>query len=261
MPSYRDFRPAFTLQPSLGLSADGQYVAFADDSSGHFNLVVQPVAGGPARAVTTSTSHTVRRMAWHPDGASLLFQADRDGNEDTQLFRVSLDGAEPEQLTDYPKARFQLALGDPLSADGAKLAYSGGDRIPTAHDVLVREFNSNKINRLFLGTGPVNAGYFSPDGTRLSLIEWLNGYDNLTYNGARVTSVVTRYCHMDSQPSVHIGQQVEAGAVLGFVGSSGGSSGPHLHWELHLNPGESVDSADASNPEPWMIFVRAPLGQ
>lgn len=83
---------------------------------------------------------------------------------------------------------------------------------------------------------------------------------NLTYNGTSVTRVVTRYCHMDSQPHVHLGQAVQAGTVLGFVGSSGGSSGPHLHWEVHLNPGESVESADATNPETWMIFVRAPLG-
>jgi murein DD-endopeptidase MepM/ murein hydrolase activator NlpD len=84
---------------------------------------------------------------------------------------------------------------------------------------------------------------------------------NLTYNGVRVTRVISRYCHMNSQPSVEIGQRVEAGAVLGFVGSSGGSSGPHLHWEVHLNPGESADSSDATNPEPWMIFVHAPLGR
>ncbi|HCT80708.1 MAG TPA: peptidase M23 [Micromonosporaceae bacterium] len=84
---------------------------------------------------------------------------------------------------------------------------------------------------------------------------------NVTYQGQTITSAVTRSCHMVTQPSVHIGQIVAAGDVLGFVGSSGGSSGPHLHWEVHLNPGSSVDSSNATDPEPWMVFVRSPLGQ
>jgi murein DD-endopeptidase MepM/ murein hydrolase activator NlpD len=56
----------------------------------------------------------------------------------------------------------------------------------------------------------------------------------IIYRETTITKVITRYCHMNSQPSVRIGQEVEAGAVLGFVGSSGGSSGPHLHWEVHV---------------------------
>ncbi|WP_203911407.1 S9 family peptidase [Rhizocola hellebori] len=214
MPSYRDFRPAFTLQPCLALSADGRNVAFADDSTGNFNLVIQPVAGGPARAVTTFTSHTVRRMAWHPDGGSLLFQADQDGNEDTQIFRVGLDNSPPEQLTDFPKARFQLALGDPLSADGTALAYSGGDRIPTAHDILVRQLENNKINRLFLGTGPVHAGYFSLDGARLSLIEWLNGYDNLVHVVAVDGTSSTRLTATEAAATYELGPWLPDGSAF-----------------------------------------------
>ncbi len=47
--------------------------------------------------------------------------------------------------------------------------------------------------------------------------------------------VISRYCHMMSRPNVTAGQYVGAGAVLGFAGSSGNSSGPHLHFEVHLN--------------------------
>ena len=221
MLSYRDFRPAFTLQPSLALSADGRYVAFADDSSGHFNLVVQPVAGGPPRTVTSFTSETVRRMAWHPDGASLFFQADRDGDEDTQLFQVSLDGQSLERLTAFPKARFQLALGDPLSADGELLAYSGGDRTPTAHDVLVRDLKTNMVNRPFLGTGPVNAGSFSPDATRLSCVEWLNGYDNLVHVVTIDGSSSTRLTPVEAAATYELGPWLPDSSAF-FVCSDAG---------------------------------------
>lgn len=43
---------------------------------------------------------------------------------------------------------------------------------------------------------------------------------------------VTLYGHLRDAPSVHEGQQVEAGALLGFVGSTGTSTGPHLHWGM-----------------------------
>jgi hypothetical protein len=44
---------------------------------------------------------------------------------------------------------------------------------------------------------------------------------------------VTRYCHMLRQPYVQAGKPVPVGQVIGVVGSSGNSSGPHLHFETH----------------------------
>jgi len=42
----------------------------------------------------------------------------------------------------------------------------------------------------------------------------------------------TRYCHM-SRMAVSAGQQVRRGQVIGYVGSSGLSTGPHLHYEMY----------------------------
>ena len=49
----------------------------------------------------------------------------------------------------------------------------------------------------------------------------------------------TRYGHL-SAISVSPGQQVSPGAVLGRVGSTGRSTGPHLHYEVRID-GEAVD--------------------
>jgi murein DD-endopeptidase MepM/ murein hydrolase activator NlpD len=51
--------------------------------------------------------------------------------------------------------------------------------------------------------------------------------------------LATRYGHM-SEVHVTEGQEVKAGAVLGRIGSTGRSTGPHLHYEVRVND-EPVD--------------------
>ena len=62
---------------------------------------------------------------------------------------------------------------------------------------------------------------------------------------------------MLARPLVSEGQTVTAGQVIGVVGSSGHSSGPHLHYEVHLG---DHSPATAVDPVPFMAAHAAPLG-
>ncbi|WP_166042270.1 M23 family metallopeptidase [Sphingosinicella sp. YJ22] len=69
---------------------------------------------------------------------------------------------------------------------------------------------------------------------------WQGGYGRavkISHGGG----IQTLYGHMSSL-AVAPGQQVAAGQVIGYVGSSGFSTGPHLHYELHRN-GRPIDPA------------------
>jgi murein DD-endopeptidase MepM/ murein hydrolase activator NlpD len=63
---------------------------------------------------------------------------------------------------------------------------------------------------------------------------------------------------MGHHPIVAEGQPVVVGQILGYVGSSGNSSAPHLHFEVHLNGDRSNNGA--VDPVPFMAAHGAPLG-
>jgi murein DD-endopeptidase MepM/ murein hydrolase activator NlpD len=85
--------------------------------------------------------------------------------------------------------------------------------------------------------------YGAPIGTRVRSTSdgvvvfagWQNGYGKvieIRHNG----NLTTKYGHLsDFSALARIGGRVEQGDVIGFVGMTGLASGPHLHYEFHVN--------------------------
>ena len=63
--------------------------------------------------------------------------------------------------------------------------------------------------------------------------QWENGYGNVVYV-SHGYGYSTRYGHL-SRYNARPGQRVKRGDVVGFVGSTGRSTGPHLHYEVRVN--------------------------
>lgn len=81
------------------------------------------------------------------------------------------------------------------------------------------------------GTGtPIRAA----DGGRIIQSGWQGGYGKvviINHGAQKGRNLTTLYAHM-SRTVVGIGQQVAKGQVIGYVGSTGFSTGPHLHFEV-----------------------------
>jgi murein DD-endopeptidase MepM/ murein hydrolase activator NlpD len=61
---------------------------------------------------------------------------------------------------------------------------------------------------------------------------WQGGYGNLVLIDHG--NVVTAYAHQ-SRMAVSTGQSVGQGQTIGYVGNTGNSTGPHLHFETRVN--------------------------
>lgn len=81
---------------------------------------------------------------------------------------------------------------------------------------------------------------------RVSFVGWQNGYGQLIVidHGGGLT---TRYGHL-SRIDVTFGQSVTRGEFIGRVGSTGRSTGPHLHYEVRINE-------DPVNPVQYLLVM------
>jgi murein DD-endopeptidase MepM/ murein hydrolase activator NlpD len=91
--------------------------------------------------------------------------------------------------------------------------------------------------------GASGSPIFAAADGRVTFAGWKAGYGNaieITHGNG----ILTRYAHL-SRIGVKIGQLVEAGTKIGGLGSSGRSTGPHLHFEVRIND-------RAVNPRPFL---------
>lgn len=79
---------------------------------------------------------------------------------------------------------------------------------------------------------PVGTPVYATGRGRVVFAGWQSGYGNLIEidHGYQYT---TRYAHL-SKISVREGQNVERGELIGQVGNTGKSTGPHLHYEVRF---------------------------
>jgi murein DD-endopeptidase MepM/ murein hydrolase activator NlpD len=80
---------------------------------------------------------------------------------------------------------------------------------------------------------PTGTPIRAADGGRVAIAGWVGGYGNYTCI-QHTASLSTCYGHQ-SVLKVSVGQQVRQGQVIGLSGSTGHSTGPHLHFEVRVN--------------------------
>ncbi len=151
-----------------------------------------------------------------------------------------------EELKKQEALKAQMAPKLSSTTDGT--VYSGGDFVwPATSTYITSSFSPARVNPvtgiLKAHTGvDIGAAYgtavMAAAGGTVKYSGWNGGYGNciiIDHGGGRSTL----YGHMSSL-SASVGQTVSAGQTIGRVGSTGNSTGPHLHFEILIN-GSAVD--------------------
>ncbi|MFB7632901.1 M23 family metallopeptidase [Streptomyces sp. NPDC056149] len=147
-------------------------------------------------------------------------QAEAQGKAATDAKAAATKAKEEaaKKVNGWVKPVENYTIGQPFGIAGSHWAHkhSGQDFVvPTG----------TKVHAVHKGT-VVKAG---PNG----------GGDGPAYGNAIVikhpNGMYTQYAHL-SQIQVHVGQQVSTGQQIGLSGSTGNSTGPHLHFEVRTGP-------------------------
>ncbi|MCX5385141.1 M23 family metallopeptidase [Streptomyces sp. NBC_00083] len=174
-------------------------------------------------------------------------------NLDTQLANLSADAnsfadraSRTQERIDL-KARQDLEKKKKEDAAAAKEAARPKFVLPVTQKGLSAYYGQAGVNWMSVHTGidfPVSMGtpvMSAIDGTVRT--QWNSAYGNMAIvTGADGTE--TWYCHLSST-KIRSGP-VKAGEVIAYSGSSGNSTGPHLHFEVRPHGGSSID------PLPWL---------
>lgn len=195
------------------------------------------LAASPALANTSAASVDIRDTVREAQDESLL-----QGDARYQQLFASWEALD-ERGEDATTIGSTVSVPSIMPLRDARLTSGFGMR---THPVLGGR-RSHKGIDLAAPTGtPI---YATADGI-VDRAEWFSSY-GLFIEIDHGAELETRYAHM-SRLAVAEGQRVSKGDLIGYVGSTGRSTGPHLHYEVRV-------SGVAVNPIPYM--VEAPVLQ
>ncbi|MBQ6622260.1 MAG: peptidoglycan DD-metalloendopeptidase family protein [Mogibacterium sp.] len=131
-----------------------------------------------------------------------------------------------------------------------KTAPTGTFAMPI-HNYTITSYFGPRWGRVHQGldmAAPTGMTIFASDGGEVIRAGWYSSYGNCV-EIRHLNGTFTRYGHC-SKIYVRVGEKVFQGQEIAAVGSTGNSTGPHLHFEIHPNGGSAV------NPLPYL-----PIGQ
>ena len=192
-----------------------------------------------ALAITVSANPALANSAATADIAAPLRAAQVAkptalGNRDEQFKALfsrwqSMDGS-------AATTKASVSIPSLMPVEGVHLSSDYGMR---THPVLGGRRQHKGVDLAGATGTPIHA---AADGV-VSRADWFSSYGlyvSLEHGG----SLQTRYGHM-SRLNVAAGQRVHKGDVIGYIGTTGRSTGPHLHYEVRI-------AGAAVNPVPYL---------
>ncbi len=167
-------------------------------------------------------------------------------SSEMSMFNEMLDQELAQRMVEGPGLGLKEQIADAIRSARSHLAPSpGGEGMPV-DGVRTSGFGLRRDPITGRNTHHPGLDIAAPRGTpiraaRDGVVRWageVEGYGRVVYLD-HGDGVETRYAHCE-RLDVREGESVQAGEVIESVGSSGRSTGPHLHYELRVD-GRAVD--------------------
>lgn len=231
----RPLRAAGTMAAVLALLAGVAIPAYAATQSGGEQVTAHEVAEADAQSLTV-------------DEGSTASQLNATSYSATTAEEIEKKKAAEEAAKRAKEMAAAAAKAAANQSSGQAAAYTGNTTPTVSADGVVFPLPSGSWTA---GRGLWDSGYHQgwdllasantpifaiADGT-VSSAGWSGGFGNAVFINHNIggDAVRSTYGHMISTPIVSPGQQVSAGQVIGYVGSTGSSTANHLHIEIHIN--------------------------
>ena len=210
-----------------------------------------------AQLRTIKAESAIRAFGLNPDNLARQARSAQGGLFEPFFGRGKKDVRDPRFL------RLAASLGRMDAMERALAA------IPTSMPAAVMFMSSGFGYRSdpFTGAGAMHAGldFKGPVGTpilaaaegRVTLAGYNGGYGN-SVEITHANGLMTRYAHM-SGLNVRQGQMVDRGVQIGRMGSTGRSTGSHLHFEVRLN-GQAINPRKFLEANPDVLKVQTVAG-
>ncbi|MXP26363.1 peptidoglycan DD-metalloendopeptidase family protein [Altererythrobacter indicus] len=197
------------------------------------------MAASPAHAGTNAATTQITG-AVKSDKDSKIGDGEREFQQLFASWRKIDNGGE---LAAGPQMKIFVPAGMPV--EGVTLTSGYGMR---NHPVLHKRAAHKGVDLAGPRGTPV---YATADGT-VGKAQYFGSYGNyvqIEHGG----DLETRYAHLSSY-TVNAGEHVKKGELIGYIGTTGRSTGPHLHYEVRVD-GEAVD------PRPYMITTELAVNE
>jgi len=209
------------------------------------------IAGIGSAVVSTSTDGTTFSNDYQTLSASYTGAEPDDASADVDVSRdFDRDVLEKQAETQVAQREKALKERTALTKERAEELLANQWVLPVAGYHLTARFGQRSGLWASVHTGLDFAG---PSGTTIVSVA-AGTVKSVGYEGAYGNRTIITlndgtdiwYCHQ-SRFAVSAGQKVAPGEVIGYTGSTGNVTGPHLHLEVHPGGGSPV------NPEPVLV--------
>lgn len=180
----------------------------------------------------------IRRNSSMLQGKSKVIQEGADGLKEVKYKVVAKNGVETEKVVLAEKIKKE-AVAKIVEKGTRTLVASrnyGGGRLAKPAGGYISSAFGPRWGRMHEGVDIV-AAYGSPvvaaEAGTVIRAGWYSGYGKCI-DVSHGNGLVTRYAHL-SKISVSAGQRVQRGQIIGAIGNTGRSTGPHLHFEVLIN--------------------------